>query len=230
MALLYRILISFSLLLNLLNVSAQQPGDNKDNIYGLDPLLYNGRSYTYFLPPNTGGSQYLNDSQFEIGSVTIRGITFNNLALNYDILNQELILKYKTSLSGTSVIIISEAWLESFSLRDTNFELITSQDTLKRIYQVLGTGPDRILYHFAKDLELDNVQGSRKYSFTPAIKEMYLYRDGNIFKYRNNKIFYSLFDSSKRPALKEYLKKNKINVKKVSDKTMHELISWCNSL
>ena len=230
MTFIFRILISFSLLFNFFIVSAQQPVDNGDNIYGLDPLLYNGRSYTYFLPSTTGGNQYLNDSQFENGSVTIRGITFNKLVLNYDIFNQELILKFNTNLAGTMVIIISEAWLESFSFRDLNFELITSQDTLKRIYQVLGTGPSRILYFWKKDLELDNVQGSKKYSFTSAKKEMYLYRGGNILKYRNNKIFYSLFGPDKSTSIKEYLRKNKINVKKVTDKTMTKLISWCNSL
>jgi len=230
MTLLFRILISFSLLFNFYVVSAQHLGDSEDNIYGLDPLLYNGRSYTYFLPSTTGGNQYFNDSGFENGSVTIRGITFNKLVLNYDIFNQELILKYKTDLDGTRVIVISDAWLESFSLRDFNFEQITSQDTLKRIYQVLGTGPSRILYFWKKDLELDNVQGSKKYSFTSAKKEMYLYRGGNILKYRNNKIFYSLFGPDKGTIIKEYLRKNKINVKKATDKTMTKLISYCNSL
>jgi hypothetical protein len=230
MTLLFRILISFSLLFSFLAVSAQQPVLNGDNFYGLDPLLYNGRSYTYFLPSTTGGSQYLNDSQFENGSVTIRGITFHKLALNYDIFNQELILKYKTNLAGTSIIIISDAWLESFSLRDMDFEVITSQDTLKRIYQVMGTGPNRILYFWKKDLELDNVQGSKKYTFTSAKKEMFLYRGGNILKYRNNKTFFSLFGSERSTIIKEYLKKNKIKVKKVTDKTMTKLISYCNSL
>lgn len=230
MTLLFRILISFSLLVKFLVVSAQQPGENGGNIYGLDPLLYNGRSYTYFLPSTTGGSQYFNDSQFENGSVTIRGVTFNNLALNYDIYNQELILKYKNKLSGTDVIIISDAWLESFRFKDLDFEVITSQDTTKKIYQVMGTGPNRILYFWEKDLELDNVQGSPKYTFTSAKKEMYLYTGGSVLKYRNNKIFYSLFDSDKSTVIKEYLRKNKINVKKVTDKTMTELISYCNSL
>ncbi len=32
-----------------------------DDVYGSDPLLYNGRYYTFFPPPNTGGNQYLTD-------------------------------------------------------------------------------------------------------------------------------------------------------------------------
>ncbi len=230
MTLLFRILISISLLFSFLVVTAQQSGNNEDNIYGLDPLLYNGRTYSYFLPATTGGSQYLIDNQFENGSVTIRGVTFNNLALNYDIFNQELILKYNTNLAGLRVIIVSDAWLESFSLKNMDFEVITSRDTVKRMYQVIGTGPNRILYFWKKDLELDNVQGSKKYTFTPAKKEMYLYHGANIFKFRNNKIFYSLFGSEKKPFIKDYIRKNKINVKKATDKTMKELISWCNSL
>lgn len=230
MTFLFRTVISLLLLFNLSGISAQQSSIGVDDVYGSDPLLYNGRHYTFFLPLNTGGNQYFSGPQFETGSATIRNVTYNGLVLNYDIYNQKLILEYKNNLDATSLIIISDAWLESFSFKDFNFELISSQDTLKRIYQVLGTGPNRILYYWEKYLNLDSFQGSKNHFFSNPKKEMNVYAGNQILRYWNNKIFYSLFASDKRIAIKEYLRKNKINVKKATDQTMTRLIFYCNSL
>ena len=229
MTFLFRTLISFFLLLNLSGISAQQSSISIDDVYGSDPLLFNGRHYNFFLPLYTGGNQYFSGPQFEIGSATIRNVTYNELKLNYDIYNQQLILEYNNNLGAASLIIISDAWLESFSFKGLNFEIISSQDTLKRIYQVLGEGPNRILYYWEKKLNLESFQGSKNHNFSSARKEMNVYTGNQILKYRNNKIFYSLFGSDKRIAIKDYLHKNHINVKKATDQTMTELILFCNT-
>jgi hypothetical protein len=210
-------------------ISAQQSSISADDVYGSDPLLFNGRHYTFFLPLYTGGNQYISGPQFETGSATIRNVTYNGIALNYDIYNQQLILEYKNNLGANSLIIVSEAWLESFSFKGLNFEIISSQDTLKQIYQVLGEGPNRILYYWKKKLNLESFQGSKNYNFSSARKEMNVYTGNQIFRYWNNRIFYSLFGSDKRIAIKDYLHKNHINVKKATDQTMTELILFCNT-
>ena len=230
MTFLFRTIISFFLLFNLAFISAQQSGIKTDDVYGSDPLLYNGRHYTFFLPSSTGGNQYFSGREFEIGSATIRGVTYNDLSLNYDIYNQHLILQYKNNIGATSLIIISDAWLESFSFKDINFEMISSSDTLKQIFQVLGVGPNRILYSWGKKLKLDNIQGSKNYIFSAATREMNVYTGKQILRFRNNKTFYSLFDPDKRIAIKGYLRKNNINVKQATDQTMTGLIYFCNSL
>ena len=150
MTFLFRTVISLLLLFNLSGISAQQSSIGVDDVYGSDPLVIQWKTLYFFPPSNTGGNQYFSGPRFETGSATIRSVTYNGLALNYDIYNQKLILEYKNNLGATSLIIISDAWLETFSFKGLNFELISSQDTLKRIYQVLGTGPDRILYYWKK--------------------------------------------------------------------------------
>jgi hypothetical protein len=230
MTFLYRAVFLFFLLFNLSGISAQKSGTGSDNVYGSDPSLYNGRRYIFFLPSNTRGNQYFTDPHFEKGSVKIRGIIYNDLELNYDIYNQQLILQYKDYMGAASLLIISDAWLESFSFKSMNFELISSQDTLKRIFQVLGTGQDRILYHWKKELNLESFQGSQNHMFSNAKKEMNLQSGNQMLRYWNNKSFYSLFESEKRVAVKGYLRKNKIRVKKATDQVMTGLINYCNSL
>ena len=211
-------------------VSAQQKGAVADEIYGSDPLLINGKYYTFFPPLNTGGNQFFADPQFEPGSVTIRGVTYTDLLLNYDIYNQQLILKYKNNIGAANLIILSDAWLEKFSIKGIDFEMIPVQDTLKRAFQVLGSGTSRILYYWRKDLKLDSFYGAKNHIFSDAMKEMNISTDNRIMRYWNNKSFYSVFGVANSLAVKEYLRKRNINVKKANDKVMTELIYYCNSL
>jgi hypothetical protein len=211
-------------------IAAQQTITEIDKIYGSDPLLYNGKVYIFYPPINTGGNQFLSDRQFETGSVTLRGVTFNDRLLNYDIYNQQLILKCKTNAGFANQIIISDAWLETFTFKGLKFKIISTQDTLKRIYQVLGTGPDYILYYWMKNLKLDSYFGATNHTFSKAIKEKYIFLEGQILKYRNNKSFYSLFAPENRIAVKAFLRKKNIRVSKASDQLMTELINYCNTM
>jgi len=223
--------VFFILLSSLVSqVSAQQKGAVADEIYGSDPLLINGKYYTFFPPLNTGGNQFFADPQFEPGSVTIRGVTYTDLLLNYDIYNQQLILKYKNNIGAANLIILSDAWLEKFSIKGIDFEMIPVQDTLKRAFQVLGSGTSRILYYWRKDLKLDSFYGAKNHIFSDAMKEMDISTDNRIMRYWNNKSFYSVFGVANSLAVKEYLRKRNINVKKANDKVMTELIYYCNSL
>jgi hypothetical protein len=211
-------------------ISAQQVVISPDDEYGYDPLLFNGRYYTFLPPFNTGGTQYFSDNLFETGSVSIRGVNYTNLSLNYDIFNQQLILQYKNKLGAENRIIISDAWLEGFSMKGINFEVMVAQDTLKKIFQVLGAGPDHVFYHWRKDLILDSFHGAKNHIFTKPAKEMYLFTGGSILRYWNNKNFYSLFPPDKKNEVKDYLRKNNVKVKRATDKTITDLMYYCNSL
>jgi len=225
-----RAVILLLLLFNFSGISAQKSETGSDRVYGSDPSLFNGRRYTFFLPSNTRGNQYFDSPRFERGSVKIRGVIYNDVELNFDIYNQQLILKYKDNIGAASLLIVSDAWLESFSFRGLNFEIISSQDTVKQIFQVLGTGPIRILYHWKKELNLESFQGSQNHMFSESKKDLNLQSGNQVLRYWNNKSFCSLFESDKRIAIKGYLRKNNIRVKKANDQLMTGLITYCNSL
>jgi hypothetical protein len=224
-----RITLLFFLLIAVSGADAQQIKFSPDKVYGSDPLLYNGKFYTFNPPENTGGSQFLSDRQFNTGSATLRGVTYSGLLLNYDTYNQQLILKCDINTGATYKIIVSDAWLEAFSFNGMDFKIITIQDTLKQIFQVIGTGPKYILYSWKKELKLDNTFGGTNHTFTASKREMNLFTDSLILNFRNNKSFYMLFDPGRRNAVKEYLRKHHIRVKKSTDKLMTELINYCNS-
>jgi hypothetical protein len=200
------------------------------NVYDSDPVLYNGKVYTFFTSPQTRGHQFFSDPEFIYGDVTIRKTHYSDLIINYDIYNQQLILKYTSNLGAVRIIIVSDAWLEAFSFNNINFWIADPGNQQKKIYQVLGKGPYHILYHWKKDLELDNFHGAKNFVFSKPQREMNLLVEDDIFKYWNNKSFYSLFDQGKSDLIKEFLKRQKINVKKADDMSITKLIDFCNSL
>jgi hypothetical protein len=59
---------------------------------------------------------------------------------------------------------------------------------------------------------------------------MYLFKNEEFFRFRNNKSFIAYFDPGKRDSIKKYLKENGINVKRVSDENMLNLITFCSHI
>jgi hypothetical protein len=207
-----------------------QSGTNTDDAYGMDPLLYNGKLYRYFVAPGTIGNPFLNGTNPVEGSVQIRGITFDKLLLRYDIYNQQLVLQYLSPTGGVNQIVVSDAWLEAFNLGEANFRVHDSDDSLRLIYQVIGIDSARIMYRWSKQLALDILVGAVNHRFSLPVKTTFLWKDGRLLKYTNNRSFISLFGKPKQTVLKKYVRKNRINVKNVPDTKMLELINFCNTL
>jgi hypothetical protein len=223
-------MLFYLLLVPVYETTAQQIILAAEKVYGSDPLLYNGRLYTAFYGMNAENNQYLASGQFEPGSVTLRRVTFTDLLLNYDIYNQQLLLEYTGNPGLTSVIILSDAWLENFSIKDKKFRIFPVSDEVKRIYQEIGSGQNRILYFWKKYLQLDNRIKNPKRTFSKRIREMNLLTEGKIVKYRNNRSFVNLFSPEKEKGIREYINSHRINVKKAGDEIMEQLIIFCNTL
>jgi len=230
MKILFRTLLFVVLLFTSYVGSAQTSLLPADQVYGLDPLLHNGKYYSFFMPAGTKGSPFLVSPNFVKGSVKIRGINYDHVLLNYDIYNQQLILKYRTRVGKLQLLVISEAWLETFHLGGLNFDMMALQDSIRRIYQVLGTGRKRVLYSWKKSLSLDISYGATNDVFSKPIKETYVLFGSKLMRYKNNKSFVKLFGVENQAILSKHLRRQKINVKKANDQTIGKLIIYCNSL
>jgi hypothetical protein len=200
-----------------------------DRVYGLDQLLFNGEKYTYFLPRGTGGNQYLSSTDFITGEVIIRGKRYEGIPLNYDIYNQQLLLQYADETGASNIIEISKAWLESFSLGNMNFKCLRPEKA-PVIYQVLGDGPLYILYHWWKDLKLDNSKGGANFVFAPSKKYQYVLIDDKLHSYGSKRSFISLFDPVHQDEIRNYIKDHRIIMKKASDQAMTGLIEYIGKL
>ncbi len=230
MALYHRFIFQFAIAVFSLTAFAQPGTIAPDRVYGLDPLLFNGRIYAFFPPEGTGGTQFLAEKFDAQGSVTLRGVTYTDLNLNYDIYNQQLVLKYKNTLGSLCLIEISAAWLESFDLGGRHFVLMAGNDTTNNIFQVLGNGPLKILFSRRKELRLDTRTSYRNHIFVDTPREMFVNKAESRVKFSNNRGFCAVFGTAQQELIRKYMRKHKIKVKKASDSLMTDLINYCNSL
>ena len=194
-----------------------------DRVYGVDQTLCNGKKYNYSVPSSTKGHQFLLSPDFISGSVTLKGKCYTDIDLNYDIVNQQLLLQYVDEKGVRKIIEVSKAWLTSFTRRNKNFEFLNLEGG-PRFYQVLGEGPVRILYYWRKNLNVNDVVGSSNFVFTDPVRDSYLLKDGRLKQYSTKRSLIRLFDPGQRPAIKSHLHKNKFRLKKASDQEISEKI------
>jgi hypothetical protein len=211
------------------NLQSQKDSGSIDNIYGLDPLLYNGKKYTYFLPSGTVGHQFLNSPGYTLGSVTIKDRIFEGTVLNYDVFNQQLLLQYAHENGSLSILEVSKAWLGEFRLGEMTFIYKDFGEGV-RFYQKLGEGKNCILYHWTKLLKLDVTYGSNHFAYTPAMKDSWVMSEGRISPFKNKRTFISQFSPEIRPLIGDYMRQHRVKLKNAPDQAVTQLIDFINSL
>lgn len=230
MKILPRILILLILVVVSKTALAQAQSNNYDPVYGFDPFLYNGRTYYFYAPPGTAGTQYLLEEFDQHGTLTVRGVTYSNLSLNYDIYNQQLIMKYVNKLGASSLVAVSDAWLDSFTLGNADFEIISGTNNEKRIYQVMGNGNKKVLYYQNREMLIDNTKSYKKYYFSAVRIKKYVFTDGNLTSFSTNRNFVKAFKPVIQDSIMKYIRNNRIDVKKANSLIMSDLINYCNTL
>ncbi len=196
-----------------------------DKVYGLDQTLYNGKKYTYVILYSTTGHQYLITPQYSYGSVTIKGTRYENTFLNYDIFNQQLLLKYLDATGAAITLEVSKAWLQGFSMANKNFEFLHLEKE-PSFYQVLGEDSLKILYFWRKVLDLEAVVGSANYIFKKPIRDSFVLMDGQLLPFSSKRSFIRLFGPENKSEIKSYMRKNKIKIRKSPDQAMEGLIKY----
>ncbi len=209
------------------------PDLTANNIYGPNPLLYNGLSYSFSPPPGTKGSQFLYGPKFVKGSIQLRGEKFTNLLLNYDVYNQQIVLEYKTKKNDLLGVILPNSWIKTINLWGKHFESLSFQGNKPRIYQVIGKGYFQILYTWRKFLNPDEDPKAVNLVFSKPSRVSYLKSGNKLMHYRDNRSFIALFNPKYKSLLKKYLRKNRIKLNQVKKSGMPavlKLINYCNSL
>ncbi|MEE4197808.1 MAG: hypothetical protein V2I54_09195 [Bacteroidales bacterium] len=221
------IILIFQIFLHHLTTHSQE---TIDSIYGLDPVLYNGKVYSYRTPPSVQGSQYLTQREFVPGEVIIQDKTYTHHLLNYDIFNQEILLQFETDYK-TATIQLNKEKVDAFTLDSRTFKLIQNEEkNTYEIFQFFGRGKYVVLYFWEKNLELIDRSGDSYWSFSKPQKTMYLQFNNEKHRFRNNRTFLTHFTKSQKQEIKTYLKQNKLNLKRITDTELNQIIHFCNQL
>ena len=222
----------FSIILcitSLVPAAAQSAYPGIDTIYGSDPLLFNGRQYIYQIPPGSSGNPFLSGPEFQKGWITIADRQYQHLDLNYDIVNQVLLLKYIDKAGYTMVIEVSESWITRFCIGTSEFEIIRQNDK-PLIYQVFKSENVDVKYYWYKELKLENVMTTASYAFVGPRKTSWLVIHGTEHEFKKNRDFVKAFAPASQTYVSKYLKNNKIKVNNASDASIRALVNFCNTL
>ena len=220
-------LIFFVVGCNVTSLVAQKNNTFSQTLYKPDPVLYNGKRYSYFPPLQTGGHQFLIGEDFVPGNVRIRGNVYENQQLNYDIYNQQLVLRFTNHIGAVDQLIVSDAWLEGFTLDDLTFEYVLWSDSSWRIAQRIGQQPFEILILWNKNLSLNTRYGATNHIFSKPQKKIFLRQKQVIQPFKNKRQFIKLFPEDFKSQLKKYLSKQGFSFKTASDQEIANLLEFC---
>ncbi|MBN2638500.1 MAG: hypothetical protein JXR65_05375 [Bacteroidales bacterium] len=226
----YSILAFIVILLQIPTQGKSQDRSLSKDLYGLNPLLYNGEYYTYSPPANTKGNQFLKNNHFFLGSVEIKGTVYDSLKLNYDVFNQKLIMEFHTVQNNRLLISLSSAWLDSFTINNMHFRSLKVDGHQKEFFQAFGDGYFKILYFWHKNMNFVSSTGSSYYVFSRLYKTSMLLEGNNTRIFKSNTQFIRLFSKNKRQLIGKFIRQHKINLRKASDNQVQELINYCNTL
>lgn len=210
-----------------LNLNAQDFHSYVDSIYGLNPSIYNGHHNPNNVPGNIIGNPFFKEKEYKLGTITVDNKTFNELYLNYDIYNQDILLKYLDKYNSKGVLRISNLNISEFSIQNKKFEMFGDKND---IYQYIGNDSIKIYYKWTKTIEFKANNSYSNYRFSKTSRKMFVLNDNKLLSYKSNRSFIKCFNTSHKTEIKKYLKTNKINVKKAGDATMLNVITFCNTL
>jgi hypothetical protein len=197
--------------------------------YGFDQVLDNGFLYDEKYYRKIGHQFFMKDQLYN-GTLIYRGEVYKGVEMKFDIYNQQLVLSI-TNNNSIEWIVPHNDFISAFSLGDKIFSKYNIGG-VTRFYQLVSdTGKVKCLYYWFKQrFDSENINYLGFSEFTESEKENYLLLDGSLIKYKNNRSFTKLFPNEIKARLREYIRKNHINVSKSSDEKIKELLTFCNSL
>jgi hypothetical protein len=220
------IIIVFLILgFNISNLNAQQ---NNEFSYGQNSILYNGELYNYSISNRVKGHQYFKIRDFKEGHIIIKNKRFEKVFLNYDIHQQQILLKFK--FNGVDKIIsIPKEIVKEFSFNNDRFMVLNDGWDFK-IYEVIGNGAIKILRYWEKDFKISSGSEAADYIFTDATKTNYLFKSYKLVRLQSKRIFLKQFQESNQPKISKFMRTNRIYLKKAMYNDLNKLIEFCNSL
>jgi hypothetical protein len=200
-----------------------------DLSYGPDYNLINGIEYLY-LYSNVTGHPFFGENRFYTGRLVIDDQEFQDVDIKYDIYNQNIILRYLLVSGGLNQIILNNEFIQEFNIDGRFFRKYFFPETGTRFFQVVASGKINCLYYWEKNLDQSSSSAWNPYSFALQKKQAYIVINNKIYPFKNRRSFVRLFPAQYQKEIKQFIRKNRIWLKRASDNGMRRLIEFCNQL
>lgn len=196
--------------------------------YGLDQYLVNGVQY-YNKYHRVHGSPFLKED-FQPGAVTLSGIRYDQVRLNYDIYNQYLILEYTGQGKGKNRLIIPPVHTQAFQLGDSYFEKLSPDRGEPLFYQIIRVDSLSFLIHYSK-LLINNTNDLKNTGYFTESQKLYFFDyKGNVMSIKNRKSLIDLFPETYKKEIRKYMRVRMVSFRKATPGELRDLLNFLSLL
>jgi len=190
--------------------------------------LYNGRVWRNFYSA-VEGDQFLFLKEFLPGSVTMKGRTFPDIMIMYDIFKDEILTPYKP----VGILQLNKELADSFSILFLNkkyhFERIqgSSMEELNGYCNIIYKGGSELLVRYIKKIE--KLADGGRYDKFYQLNRIFLERNGKIYLISSKRDFIKIF-SDYRKQIRNFINKNNITVLRGDAESFVPLLQFTDTL
>lgn len=193
--------------------------------------IYRGTEYTGYPYRIKEGHQFFESADFGYGSVSYDGILYENVPLWYDIVKNQVLVRYVDEFSR---IVLHDEKIDYFTLHNHHFIHIKSDDLKTAslppgFYDLVYNGAVEVLVNRSKGTLKDvSVEGT----FIIILKQK------NYFFLKKGEIYYPVESlgsvlkvlGSKQKEIQEFLKKSNIKFRKDPENTIVRIVKYYDLL
>jgi len=233
------LLLTLSFVLILTGNSLAQPSNSEvpetDSLpryiqmkYGLDQELINGFQY-YKRNVQYKGHPYFPEDAFYKGSLTLKGVEYDNVQLKYDCYSQHLILKYTDFKERINLLIINSIHVDSFCLGTYCFQKLSLSGDRVLFHQVLDAGPVTCYIHWKREIHTLDYDFQYTHEYSSPKGAYYIRFKDQITPFTNRKSFMSIFPESLQPEIKRYFRQQHFRFREAGPKEIQNLLNYISS-
>ena len=191
-------------------------------------VLFNGKLWVnlYYMVKE---DQFLFSKNYLPASVTIKGQTFTNINIRYDIYNDEILMP----LDSGRILQINKEMVDSFSLSFQNkiYHFIRiPEDSISGpdgYLNIIYKGKNALEVKYTKKIDRPKIEGEEDNFY--QLSRVYFVKDGLFYQVKNKKELYSVLNRYIK-QIRDYMKKNKIRVSKNLPESFIPVIRYYDSI
>lgn len=190
--------------------------------------LYNGSEYIDY-DHRIKGNPFFQSLFYTRGNIVYDGILYTNVAMFYDILNDDVVIK---NYNDTALLLVKEK-ISSFDILNHHFIQLHFDSSEKRIendafYDVLCDGSAKLFARRKKVIVEKIVLQNSESSFNET--DTYFIYNKNIFYGIKNKASVLNAFKDKKTELIKFLRRSKIRFKRNPEAAMIKMVTYYNTL
>jgi hypothetical protein len=232
----HRILfLLFPLFLLIGKLNAQPSGDADPGLdalsryiqteYGLDQELFNGFLY-YTRYVQYSGDPFFPEDSFYDGSVTIRGVAYDNIRLKYECYSQSLIMEYTDFEERYNQLRLNNDHIDSFRLGTYGFQKLSLHGEEPAFYQVFSSATGIFYIHWEKIIHSAHDDMQFSHEFTRALGTFYFSYKGRIHSIINRRSFVAVFPESQQPEIRKYFRNQRLSFREAGPADIQKLLAY----